>query len=356
MLADPRVEKLADILVNHSIEVKEGERIFIQGSPDGAPLVKEVYRKVLQQGGKPFTMINLPGMEHILLEEAGKDQLMDFELETALMKKMDGLIGIISPSNTKELTSANPEKMKWIQQAQQPMMQNQMQGKVKWTGTQFPTNAGAQDAEMSLEEYEDFVYGATNVDYHALKESMEEAATHFNKAKKVRIVANETDVTVDIEGREAVVSYGKRNVPDGEFYFSPNHLKTEGTIYFDWPTVSGGREAQGVRLTFRDGKIVENSAEKGEDFLEETLNTDEGSRYLGELGIGTNFGITKPTKNTLYDEKIGGSIHLAVGRAYELAGAGNESAIHWDMVKNLKDGGEIYLDGELVQKDGQWVF
>lgn len=355
-MGDPRLKKLAEILVNHSLEVKKGERILIQGSTEGAPLIKEVYRKVLQQGAKPFPMISIPGMEYILFNEAGKEQLMDLEIEKTIFGKADGIIGILAPSNTKELTSIDLQKMKWIQEAQLPLLEDQMQGKIKWTGTQFPTNAGAQDADMSLEEYEDFVYGATNIDYHALKRSMEEAAAHFNAAKKVRIVANQTDITVDIEGRQAVVSYGKRNIPDGEFFFTPNRLKTEGTIYFDWPTVYGGREAQGVRLTFKEGKIVECSAEKGQGFLEETLDTDGGSRYLGELGIGTNFGITKPTKNTLYDEKIGGSIHLAIGRAYEIAGAGNESAIHWDMVKNLKDGGEIYLDGNLVQKNGKWCF
>jgi aminopeptidase len=208
---------------------------------------------------------------------------------------------------------------------------------------------------MSLEEYEDFVYGATNIDYAALEQTMQKVADAFTRAKKVRIVGKETDLTVDIEGREAVICSGSHNVPDGEFYFTPNHLLTEGHIYYDWPTVYGGREIQGIRLTFKEGKIVDFSAEKGRAFLENALNTDEGARYLGELGIGMNFGIQRPTKDILFDEKIGGSVHLAVGRAYEDAGAGNDSAIHWDMVKNLKDGGELYLDGVLVQKNGQWL-
>jgi aminopeptidase len=182
---------------------------------------------------------------------------------------------------------------------------------------------------------------------------MERAAALFNEAKTARIVADGTDITVDIEGRKAIVSYVRRNVPDGEYYFTPNYLKTEGTIFYDWPTVYGGRD-QGIRLTFKEGKIVEATAAKGREFLEKILDTDEGARYLGEFGIGTNYGITKPSKNILFDEKIGGSIHLAVGAAYEQPG--NQSAIHWDMVKNLKNGGEIYLDGKLVQKNGEWVF
>jgi len=167
-------------------------------------------------------------------------------------------------------------------------------------------------------------------------------------------VADGTDITVDIERRKAIVSYGRRNVPDGEFYFTPNHLKTVGTIFYDWPTVYGGCEFQGIRLTFKEGKIVEATAEKGAGISGKILNTDEGARYLGEFGIGTNYGITKPSKNILFDEKIGGSVHLAVGAAYEQPG--KQSANHWDMVKNLNNDGEIYLDDKLVQKNGEWVF
>ncbi|HET7579692.1 MAG TPA: aminopeptidase [Bacillales bacterium] len=353
-MADPRVENLADILVNHSVEVQKGERVLITGSSEAAPLIREVYRQVLRQGAKPVTQIGIPGLQRIMADEAGKEQLTDIEAEEWVMKHVDAMIQIPATVNTKELTGVDPQKMKWVQEAWQPIQKYVMSGGIRWVLTEFPTNATAQDAEMPLEAYEDFVYGATNIDYAALKETMDEASAHFNKAKKVRIVAEGTDVTIDIEGRKAIVSHGKRNVPDGEFFYTPNHLKTEGTIYYDWPTVYAGQEMQGIRLTFKEGKIVEYSAEKGEKFLEETLNTDDGSRYLGELGIGTNFGITKPTKSILFDEKIGGSIHMAVGAAYEEPG--NQSAIHWDMVKNLKNGGEIYLDGKLVQKDGKWVF
>ncbi|HET7578844.1 MAG TPA: aminopeptidase [Bacillales bacterium] len=353
-MADPRVEKLADILVNHSVEVQKGDRVLIMGSSEAAPLIREVYRKVLRQGARPETQISIPGLSRIWADEAGEEQLKDIEVMEWLIKHVDAFINIPASSNTKEMTGVDSQKMQLAQEAFQPVQKYVMSGKVRGVVTEFPTNAAAQDAEMPLEAYEDFVYGATNIDYAEMKESMDEASEHFNKAKKVRIVAEGTDVTVDIEGREAIVANGKRNVPDGEFFFTPNHLKTEGTIYYDWPAVYGGREVQGIRLTFKEGKIVEFSAEKGQDFLEKTLNMDEGSRYLGELGIGTNFGITKPTKSVLFDEKIGGSIHMAVGAAYEEPG--NQSAIHWDMVKNLKNGGEIYLDGKLVQKDGKWVF
>ena len=174
----------------------------------------------------------------------------------------------------------------------------------------------------------------------------------FNQAKLVRVVANGTDITIDIEGRDAIVSQGKHNVPDGEFFFTPNHL----LIFYEWPSIFHGREFQGIRLTFEKGRIIKYSAEKGQDLLEQILSIDNGACYLGELGIGTNPNIQKPTRNILFDEKIGGSIHLAIGNAYEAAGKGNVSSIHWDMVKNLKDNGEIYLDNKLVFKNGNWLF
>ncbi|GGF98940.1 aminopeptidase [Paenibacillus abyssi] len=355
-MGDPRVKQLAELLVHHSVRVQPGERILIIGAAETAPLIKEVYRSVLRAGGHPVTQIGLAELDKIFYDEASDEQLADIEVMDWLYHRADGLIRILGAANNKELTNVDPKRLQQRRKATGKLSQYLMQGGAKWVLTMFPTQAQAQDADMSLEEYEDFVYSATNVDYKALQQSMLAAASRFNAAKKVRIVGKETDLTVDIEGREAVLCYGLRNVPDGEFYFTPNHLLTEGYIYYEWPTIFNGREIAGIRLRFEAGRIVECSAEKGEDSLIQALDTDKGSRYLGELGIGANFGITRPTKDILFDEKIGGSVHLAVGRAYEAGGAGNESSIHWDMVKNLMDGGELYLDGELVQKDGKWLF
>ncbi len=302
-MPDQRIERLADILVHHSVKVKKGETILIRGTTLASPLIQEVYRKVLQCGAHPITQVDLPEMEHIFYREADEEQLKHIAYAEMLYKHIDGYINIQSQANTKQLTGIDPAKLQLRRLASRPLLQYLMGGGVRWVLTAFPTNAYAQEAEMSLEEYEDFVYGATNIDYKALERTMQEAASYFNKAKKVRIVAEGTDITIDIEGREAVICSGEHNVPDGEFFFTPNHLLTEGTIYFDWPTVYGGREIQGIRLTFREGKIVEYSAEKGEKFLEQALNTDEGARYLGELGIGANFGIKRPTKDILFDER-----------------------------------------------------
>ncbi|HEX7056417.1 MAG TPA: aminopeptidase [Bacilli bacterium] len=355
-MADARVVRLAEVLVDHSTKVKKGEKVLIAGDAAAAPLIKEIYRKVLQRGAFPITQITLTEFPRIFYDEANDEQLENVEFSDMLYRYADVYIKIDADENKYGLSDIPPEKMQRRRKATKRLTEYLMAGGVRWVLTRYPTNAYAQDARMSLEQYEDFVYRATNVDYGEMRRSMAQAAELFNKAEKVRIVGKETDLTVDIAGRQAVLCSGEYNVPDGEFFFTPNHLLTEGAIYYDWPTSFGSREVQGIRILFRQGKIVEYSAEKGQDVLEEALNTDDGSRYLGELGIGMNFGIDRPTQDILFDEKIGGSVHLAVGRAYEEAGVGNDSAIHWDMVKNLKDGGEIYLDGKLVQKNGKWVF
>jgi aminopeptidase len=357
-MSDERIEKLADILVNHSLKVEHGEKILISGSTSAIPLIKAVYRRVLQAGGHPHTNVEVPGLLGTFLREASEEQLGYAGWNELLFYHMDGYVNILSEENTKDLTNVDSKRTTIRSKARRPVLEYLMADKAKWVLTKFPTQAYAQDAEMSLEELEDFIFTAANVDYSEIERSMLAAAAKFDAASKVRIVGtNGTDVTVDIEGRKGIIAAGRHNVPDGEFYYTPNFRKTEGTILFEWPTVFKGREISGIRLTFREGKVVEASAAKGQQFLEEALDTDEGARYLGELGIGANFGITRPTKDILFDEKIGGSVHLALGQAYEQGGPdGNKSVIHWDIVKGLQDGGEIYLDGELVQKDGKWVF
>ncbi|WP_128893670.1 aminopeptidase [Longirhabdus pacifica] len=354
-MADERIVKLAEILVDHSLEVKAGEKVLIIGSMGSELLIRECYRLIMRRGAIPFTHVFLPELKKVFYDEANESQLQNTEFDELLYQNCDALIQIDAKENLTELTNVDSQKLTVHQKARLPIMEYMMQGKVRWVLTRFPTQAFAQQALMSLEEYEEFVYSATNVDYHALHESMIHISEAFDQASKVRIVGKETDLTIDIEGRKAVICSGKQNIPDGEFFYTPNHLKTEGHIYYQWPTVYGGRKVQGIRLTFKEGKIVEYSAESGQEQLEQALNTDDGAKFLGELGIGMNTGIDMPTSDILFDEKIGGSVHLAVGRAYEEGGEGNKSAIHWDMVKNLKDGGEIYLDGKLVQKDGEWL-
>lgn len=355
-MADPRLEKMASILVDYSVKVQEGEQILINSTPLARPLIEEVYRLIVRRGAYPI--VNLGSdYRRIFFEEASDKQLdtipdiLRYQLEHA-----DTIITIDAPENRRELTGIDPAKLQRHSKAMMPFMERFMRNEAKWVVTVYPTAALAQDADMSVSDYADFVFGAVNMDWKKLKQSMKEAAKRFDGANEVRIVADGTDITLSLEGRKAVIDGGENNMPGGEFFYAPLEHKTEGTITYEWPAVLAGREVSGIRLTFREGKIIEAKADKGEDYLHEVLETDEGARYLGELGIGCNFGIRQHTKNILFDEKIGGTVHLAIGRAYEECGGTNQSAVHWDMVKDLRNGGEIYLDGRLVQKNGQWVF
>jgi len=227
---------------------------------------------------------------------------------------------------------------------------------VRWALVEYPTEAAAAEAGMTLPEYQDFVYDACLLDWDAEEERMGEIKKRFDRAATVHIVGAETDLTLGIEGREGVVSAGFRNMPDGEVFYSPVEDSAEGVItYAEFPAVYLGHDVVGARLVFREGRVVEASAAEGEEFLKQILATDEGASRLGELGLGCNPRITRFTRNVLFDEKIDGTIHLAVGASYTYTGGKNESAVHWDMVKDLRPGGEISVDGELVQRDGSWL-
>ncbi|HLC18267.1 MAG TPA: aminopeptidase, partial [Thermodesulfobacteriota bacterium] len=201
---------------------------------------------------------------------------------------------------------------------------------------------------------EDFLYGATNIDWNRVKSGEMKLKRALDRASVVRITGEDTDLTIGIKGRKAIPCYGERNMPDGEVFLSPRENSADGHIYYEMPAIYQGREVTGIRLRFRKGKVVEASAEKNEDFLLAMLDTDRGARYLGELGIGVNYGIKKFSKDILFDEKIGGTVHLAVGKSYEEAGGKNVSAVHWDMIKDLRKGGAIHLDGKMIQKNGRF--
>jgi aminopeptidase len=237
-----------------------------------------------------------------------------------------------------------------------------VEGAFRTVGTQFPTNANAQDAEMSLREYEDFVYGACLPDmddpvgyWHRFSGWQEKIVKWLKGKEKVHVIGPETDLRLSIAGRGFINCDGRRNMPDGEVFTSPVEDSVEGQVYFSYPAIYQGREVTGVRLWLENGRVVKATAEKSEDFLLQTLDTDEGSRYVGEFAIGTNEGITRFTRSILFDEKINGSFHMALGRGFPGAGGKNESAIHWDMVCDLRDGGEIWVDDELLYKDGRLV-
>jgi len=354
-MSDPRTAKLADILINYSLKVRRGERVLISASSELAkPLVLEVYKKVLKAGGHPSVNIAFEEMATIYYSMAAKEQLLDFPKAKLIeAKNADCVVNIRAAVNKKALSNIDPQAISMRSKVLMPI-QEEIVNRKRWVLCNFPTNALAQETDMSLDEYEDFLYGATNINWDKVKKEEMKLKRVLDKGEVVRIVGRDTDLTISIKGRKAIPCYGERNMPDGEVFLSPIENSAEGEIYYDLPAIYQGKEVLGIRLRFKQGKVVDASAEKNEKFLIAMLDTDKGARYLGELGIGTNYGIKHFSKDILFDEKIGGTVHLAVGRSYKDAGGKNESAIHWDMIKDLRNGGTIYVDGRLIQKNGRF--
>jgi len=366
-MKDPRVEKLAKVLVNYSVEVQPGDKVLVQGDVSASPLLKEVYASVLQAGGHPLMIAALPGTDELFFRYASDEQLQHVpEPVKLIIETYDVRIAVRGEENTKALSNVDPSKVVLRSRAHRDLMKISMQrsasGEMRWVGTLFPTNAYAQDAEMSLSEYEDFVYGACMPDiddpvgyWHRFSAWQQKIVDWLKGKERVHVIGPETDLRLNIAGRVFINSDGKNNMPSGEVFTGPVEDSVEGHVYFSYPAIHQGREVTGVRLWFENGKVVKASAKKNEEFLLKTLDTDAGSRYVGEFAIGTNEGITRFTRQILFDEKIGGSFHMALGAGYPETGSENESAIHWDMICDLRDGGEIWVDDELLYKDGRFV-
>jgi aminopeptidase len=366
-MTDPRIEKLAEVLVSYSTAVQPGDKVLIGGGTAAEPLMKAVYAKVLEAGGHPLLLPSLPGAER-LLYQFGSDEQLQFIPEPVklIIETYDVRINIRGAANTKSLSNVDPSKMVLRSRAQTELMKTFMErsasGALRWVSTLFPTNAYAQDAEMSLSEYEDFVYGACMPDLDAPVEYWEQFSAWQQKIvewlkgkEHVRVVGPGTDLELSIAGRTFINSDGKHNMPSGEVFTGPVEDTVSGHVTFSYPAIHQGREVTGIELHFEGGKVIEASAEKNEPFLLETLDTDDGSRYVGEFAIGTNEGITQFTSQILFDEKINGSFHLALGAGYPETGSKNESAIHWDMICDLREGGRIWVDDELLYENGKFV-
>ena len=364
---DIRIEKLADLLVNYSVAIQPGDKVFIQGEPTAAPLIRAVYRKVLEAGGHPLVVPILPGPDE-LMYKYGSDEQLEFipEPMQTIVETYDAQIRILGTENTKSLSGVDPARMALQARAHAPLfktfMERSAKGELRWVGTLFPTNAHAQDAEMSLGEYEDFVYGACLPDlddpigyWQRFSAWQQKIIAWLDGREHVRIVGPETEVELSIAGRKFINSDGHHNMPSGEVFTGPVEDSVEGHVYFSYPAIHRGREVSGIRLWFEQGRVVKATAEKNEEFLLEMLDTDAGSRYLGEFAIGTNTNISRFTRQILFDEKIGGSFHMAIGAGYPETGSRNVSSIHWDMICDMRHGGEIWVDGELLYRDGDFV-
>jgi len=367
-MSDPRLAKLAEVLVNYSVGVKAGQLVRLSAPPPAEALIVELYAKVLAAGGHPYLRMAPEQLGEVMVKH-GRDEQLRFvnPLDLAEYERMDCMIGVWAEQNTRLMSNCDPKRMGLQQAARKPLMEIFMRrsanGSLKWSATQFPTHAAAQDAEMSLGEYEDFVFGAGLVDrpdpvaaWQRISQKQQRLVDFLHGKRDYRVVAaNGTDLRMSVQGMRWINCDGHENFPDGEVFTGPVLDSVNGQVNFSFPAVHHGREVQDVHLTFRDGRVVDARAGKGQDFLISMLDMDRGSRSLGECAIGTNYNITRYTRNTLFDEKIGGTVHFALGAGYPETGNTNQSGLHWDMVVDLRSGGYIEVDGQKINEDGQFT-
>ena len=359
-MGDGRVERYAKLLVERCVDVQPGWQALVTGTPLGRPLVDEVVRQIARRGAYALVRLNfqtVPTRESVWASEAPEELLGELPpIEAYQFDHADCYFSLRAPENTREASDLPPARLQSRGRAFRPHIQPFFGKEKPWVGCQYPTNALAQDAGLSLAEFEEFLYGAVLVDWDELAERMRRIADRFDSASQVRIAADGTDLSFSLEGRCGEVDALGANMPGGEFFFSPVEDSAEGVIAFtEYPACYGGHQVLGGRLRFESGLVVDASAAADEDFLLAQLDTDEGARRIGEFGVGCNPGIQRHTMNTLFDEKIEGTVHLAIGQGFPFLGGTNASAVHWDMVKDLRNGGRIELDGEVVQQNGRWL-
>lgn len=374
-MTDPRVEKLARVITEYSVGIKPGDRVFITASPAAQPLTLAIIEQVIKRGGHPhitaggsYNHLDLvPGATELLLKYGSDEQLQYLNpFELMAVRDFDVRIAIKADVNTKSLSNVDPKRIAMATLARrvltETMMQRSATGELRWCVTLFPTEANAQDAEMSLREYEDFVYSAGLLNdpdpvasWQAMAARQQTYIDWLKGKRRIHVKGPNADLEVGIDQRIFISSEGKRNFPDGEIYTGPEETVTEGWVKFTYPAIYQSREVDGVELEFKAGRVVKASATKGQDFLLSVLDTDTGSRTLGEFAIGTNTAIKQFTRNILFDEKLGGTIHMALGAAYPDTGGLNKSAIHWDMICDTRDGTEITADGEVFYRNGEFL-
>lgn len=364
---DPRTQKVAQVLVNYSTGVRPGDKVVVDGPVTGLPLLEALYVETLKAGGFPIISLRHPH-EALLLCKFGNEHQIRYVRESEMddLRNADVWLTAWAEQNTKQMSEVDTTLQQMRLNARRPfrdLFHERMGTKaLRWCGTEFPTQATAQDAEMSLMEYEDFVYGACRVDtddpvaeWRAVRERQQKLVDFLKDKNRVRVIAPDTDITLEFGGRTFINACGDCNMPDGEVFTSPVEGTANGQIRYTFPACYQGREVEDVTLVFKDGRVVEEHAAKNLDYLTKMLDSDEGARVLGEFAFGLNRGVQRFSKNILFDEKIGGTVHLAVGSAFTETGGTNKSALHWDMICDLRQGGEIQIDGQTVMKDGTYI-
>ena len=372
-MADPRIAKFAKVLVEHSARIVPGDRVLIEATTVAEPWVRELVIQVMEKGGHPHPMVALPGMMPFSQDEFyltyAKEAQLDFvpTFYKIAYDQFESRIRIHSSTNTRGTTKIDPAKVQRRSKALGLITEAQMrrgaEGKFKWVTTLYPTDAYAQDAGMSLKEYEDFVFGAVHANeddpiafWNSTAAGQQKAIDWLKGKSQVVMRGPNVDLTLSIKGRTFMNSTGLFNMPDGEIFTGPVEDSVNGWVRFTYPAIYGGVAVEGAELTFNRGRVERATADKNQDYLVKMLESDDGSRYLGEYAIGTNFDIDKFTGNILFDEKIGGTFHMALGAGYPETGSHNKSSIHWDMICDLRTDSEILVDGELFYKNGQFVF
>ncbi len=366
-MQDIRIERWAKTLVEYSLYIKPGEIVAIHATPEAAPLVEAVYREVLRVGAYPLPQISLENLEEILLREGNDAQLLwTPPTQNVLAELVNARLSILSSSNTKAFSSIDPARGALRRQAGrnawQSFQQREQEGSFRWSLTLYPTAGYAQDSNMSLHEFEEFVFDVCLLNdpdpvarWRELSAQQQRLVDWLVGHKQVHILGEGTDLMLSIENRIFINSDGKRNFPSGEFFTGPVENSANGVIQYDIPSTYDGRAVDGIRLVFRDGKVTKASARQGQEYLLQMLELDEGARYLGEFAFGNNMRINRGTRNILFDEKMGGTVHLALGNSYPETGGLNHSALHWDMICDLRQKGEVWVDDTLFLKNGKLI-
>ncbi|HVM72958.1 MAG TPA: aminopeptidase [Anaerolineales bacterium] len=366
-MADARVEKLAQILVDHSAEIKPGDRVAIEATTAAQPLVRALYATILDRGGYPHLLLELPDQEEIYFAHANAEQLDAVPTFRKLAyDQFESRIRIHSDTNPRALSAVDPAKQRRRQKASASILETQMRRgadrSFKWVTTLFPTEGYAIEAEMSLSDFEDFVYRACHADqadpvayWNKVQANQKKIVERIEGHDQVVLRGPNVDLSLSIKGRKFLNAAGKSNMPDGEIFTGPVEDSLNGFVRFSYPAIYSGVMVEGVELTFSNGKVTKARAEKNQPFLLEMLESDAGARYVGEFAIGNNYEIDRFSHNILFDEKLGGSFHMALGAGYPETGSHNKSIIHWDMICGMQKDAEILLDGELVYKNGKFV-
>lgn len=366
-MADQRLNKLAELLVNYSTEVKQGDLVYVSCTDVANPWLVEVVKEATKAGGNVQYRLESEEAREMQLKYSTDEQLINGDLiNEALLEKADVWLTAWGHRNTRTFSKLDPDILRKSQEGAKGWrkLYSERSGdkSLRWCGTQFPTYSDAQEASMSISEYEDFVYGAGLLnsedpvaEWKRISAEQEKWAKYLDTKSELHIISEGTDINVSVGGRKWINCDGKENFPDGEIFTSPIENSINGHITFSFPGIYSGKEIEGIELEVKAGKVVEAKAKKGEDLLKALLATDEGSCFFGEVAIGTNYGIKEFTRNMLFDEKIGGTVHMAIGDSMPEAGGKNKSTIHWDMLCDMRNGGRIFADGELFYENGRFI-